>query len=69
MFYRQCNLRKNNVETTSWLPEQYARCGKWVKLKEEDGWLITNVSKKRIEEKELMERRRDFKNQRKASDI
>lgn len=37
-FYRQCRLVKGTSETTSWVPEELAKVGKRVKLKDGDGW-------------------------------
>ena len=76
MFYRQCSLEKKTPEGTlnqvSWIPEEFAKKGKFIKLKEgeewQDGWKVINVGGRK-EEKEVRERSRDHKNQREASDI
>lgn len=41
-FYRQCTLRKGDI---SWIPEQIAKAGQTVRLREddgswEDGWTV-----------------------------
>lgn len=60
--------------TWSWLPEEKAVVGKWLKLKNRetgewvDGWLIVTASEKETAERvEAMEM--DYKKQRDASDI
>ena len=68
MYYKQCQLRKRNTIQTSWIPERFARQGKYLKLKGDDGWLVESVGN-RMEEKMVLERSQDHKHQRKASDI
>jgi hypothetical protein len=43
MFYRQCCLERKGTRTTSWIPEEFAKVGKVLKLKEEDGWVVKSV--------------------------
>ena len=70
-FYRQCILRRGTTRTTSWIPEKFARQGKYIKLKEtdgwKDGWLVMEVGA-RMSEDQVRERSQDYKHQRKASD-
>ena len=60
---------------TSWIPEQYARVGNSVKLKNEngeweDGWFIYFAdTDHKMESKYVNERGQDYKRTRKASDI
>jgi hypothetical protein len=68
MFYRQCLLKKKNSYLTSWLPEKFAKCGKYIKLIDDDGWKVMAVWS-RLSEKEVMENSRDYLSQRAASDI
>lgn len=43
-FHRQCELRQGNVIQVSWIPEKFAKKGKKVRLKDEDGiWEVTAV--------------------------
>jgi hypothetical protein len=73
---RQCTLRQKfggiSTETTSWIPEQFAKLGNCVSLKDgdewEDGWKIVIVGARK-EATEVHERSRDHLRQRKASDI
>ena len=73
MYYRQCKLRRGNSFTTTWIPEKYAKKGKYLKLKNDDvwvdGWLVTEVGENRKPEELVKERSQDYKQQRKASDI
>ena len=43
MFFRQCELKRGKVKRTSWIPEGFAKVGKVVKLKDEDGWVVSSV--------------------------
>lgn len=69
----QCKLRRvNGVQMTSWLPQKYAKVGKFLKLKNdgewENGWevLATFAVQPTAE---VIERGQDYKHQREASDI
>lgn len=72
-FYRQCELRKKNSIQITWIPEEFAKKGKYIKLLQDnntwdDGWQVTEVGV-REEDKIVAERSQDYKHQRKASDI
>lgn len=72
-FYRQCKLKKGTTHTTSWIPEEFAKTGKNIRLRQPNkewdrGWQVESVGG-RMEEKMLRERSQDYKNARKASDI
>jgi len=41
--YKQCVLRKENTEQTSWIPERFAKVGNILRLIEDDGWLVVHV--------------------------
>jgi hypothetical protein len=78
-YYRQCRMKKKIGEEryklhTAWIPEKFAQQGQFIKLKWEDGtwengWEIVGVGDTKKEEKDLVNEERDYKNQRKASDI
>ena len=44
MTYTQCGLYRKNVKKVSWIPTEFARTGKALKLKDngiwEDGWIV-----------------------------
>lgn len=47
-YYRQCSLRKGNVQQISYIPEKFAIVGKILKLKQdddtwEDGWEVRSA--------------------------
>ena len=77
-YHKQCLLNKNEldgsvIQTTAYLPESFAKVGKWVILQQNDGhwdtgWRIIEVYD-RMESDYLMERSSDYKRTRKASDI
>lgn len=71
--YTQCVLERANRTTTSWLPQRFSRIGKILKLKREDGtwedgWQVKSTGTT-MEFEYVLNHERDYKNQRKASDI
>ena len=68
MNHYQCVLRKGDKHQISWIPEKYAKLGKFLKLKEDDGWEVIGVGSI-MDSKKVQERTADHKNQRKVSDI
>lgn len=73
MYYRQCivqyQMEHSSVNMTTWLPEKYAKRGKYLKLKGRDGWMVIEVGSHRYTEEEAVDRAQDHKRTRKASDI
>ena len=71
--FRQCKLHRGAQRTVSWLPERFARQGRYLKLKTDgewqDGWRVMAVGSQRMTEQEVNERSQDYKHQREASDI
>lgn len=43
IFYRQCKLRRGDTHQTAFIPEKYAKEGKYLEIKGEDGWLVEKV--------------------------
>ena len=71
--HTQCKLRRLDAEQVTWLPTKFARKGKFVKLKSDDGtwqdgWEVVEVWGTRPSE-EVLEHERDYLKQREASDI
>jgi hypothetical protein len=71
-FHWQCILKNGELEQTAWLPERYANVNRFVELKMDDlwidGWMVVAVGK-RLETTYLLERARDYKRTRGASDV
>jgi hypothetical protein len=72
-FHVQCRMKRKNANQTSYIPEQFARVGNIVKLKDqngvwEDGWVIFQCGP-RVLSAVVNERGQDYKRTRKASDI
>ena len=65
---RQCKLKKGNTYQTSWIPDKFAKVGKYIKLKDDDGWEVVEVGSI-MDSKEVQKRISDYRHQRKASDI
>lgn len=72
MNHCQCTLKNGTMYTVSWIPEKFAKVGKFVKLKDleewQDGWEVVEVGIKK-DSKEVQKRSVDYRHQRKASDI
>ena len=68
-YYRQCKMQKNNSFQVSWIPEQFARKGKVIKLLEDsgwdDGWIVIEVGPYRHSEKDLPDSHDEIKSHRK----
>jgi hypothetical protein len=43
MNYKQCKLRKGNKSRIAWLPDKFAKEGKVLRLKKDDGWVVQEV--------------------------
>lgn len=43
MNYRQCLLQKGTKGKITWIPEKFAKKGKVIKLKDENGWIVKEV--------------------------
>ncbi len=73
IYYRQCLIAKGTRHRTTWLPEKFAKQGKLLKIKLDDGWddgwVVVLAFETRMVESEVSERSQDYKRTRKASDI
>lgn len=68
--YKQCNLQHQDSHQVAWLPVEYCQQGKRVTLAEDSKeWTVTSVGDLERGHDEVMAWGRDWKNQRKASDI
>jgi hypothetical protein len=73
-FYRQCELMKGATKQVAWVPVAFCKVGTNVELLNETsqfekGWKIANVFTLRQDGDYLKEHERDWKTQRKASDL
>jgi len=71
--YRQCFLVLGDKKTVSWIPEKFAKIGKYLKLKNSEGswingWLIKSVNG-RMTEDEMRTASRSHKGHRSRTDI
>lgn len=76
IYYRQCRLEKKTDRgvccQTSWLPEQYAVKGKYLKLKDDNGewingWLVVEASSSSRAEHLLPDYHTEIKSHRRAT--
>ncbi len=68
----QCQLQRGTKHQTSWIPEEFAKLGKYIKVKEdgkwEDGWQVKSLGERKMASY-VLEWSQDYKHQREASDI
>lgn len=76
--YRQCTLTKPIPSTdevqaystrTVWIPSCFAVAGKVLQLGDDDGWMVFYAGKWKMSQKFVMQRRDDYRYQRRVSDV
>lgn len=76
MYYKQCRLRKDNKdgsysEQVSYIPEKFCVKNKILKLKDgtkwDNGWVVTFVSKEKVDESKLPDYWSEIKGHRRAT--
>jgi len=75
LHFRQCHLERpitgGKLHQTTWLPEQFARLGQMLRLREKDvwmdGWQVTQVSDVRFAESLLPDAHEAIKSHRAAT--
>lgn len=65
-FFKQCVLKKDNLTTVSWIPEQFAKATKVLQLKNHqdewvDGWQVLEAGSVRLPEDVVIRQERNFK--------
>lgn len=43
MLYRQCEMQRRSHVQVAWIPAKFAAVGKFVRLRDSDGWQVTRV--------------------------
>lgn len=66
--FRQAILRKGRRFRVAWIPAQLAVVGRFLRLHNDDGWKVEEVSKPR-DGAFIKDRERDYKYQRRVSDV
>jgi len=61
MRYRHCLLRKGVTQQMTWIPEPFAKVGKYLRIGESDGWLVDAVYSAKPEEY-IFKHRADYRN-------
>lgn len=69
----QCGLVRGNQRDVQWIPTEYAEVGKRIRVQVdgewEYGWVISSVADLHLPEAYVAERSRDWRTQRRGSDI
>jgi hypothetical protein len=72
-YYRQCKLERFEfpaaTQQVAWIPEQFAVAGKYVMIREENGWKVMEVSSHRQSEDYVLAHERDHVGHRSRTDI
>jgi hypothetical protein len=68
-FYRQCVLKKESTVDIAWIPEQFARIDKILRIGTEDGWVVVGVGFMRQPEDMMLEHEREYLKHRSVTDI
>jgi hypothetical protein len=72
-YYRQCTVERTEFPAITtqitWIPEQFAVVGKYLKLHEEDGWRVKEVSSNRQPEDYVKSHERDHMGHRARTDV
>lgn len=66
--YTQCRLGKGKKQQVAWIPSEFAKKHKSLKIKDEDGWRVIGVGAT-VKENYLRRYERSYLDQRQASDI
>ena len=68
MLYRQVELEKCSTKQVAWIPAMLAVRGKFLRIGEDNGWRVNRVYRA-MDGEYVLERERDYRYQRDASDI
>lgn len=65
----QCTVRCGDVHDVCWLPSKFAVEGKYIRIKDEDGWLVTGIGDLKLPSTYVEKQKNNWRSQRQASDI
>lgn len=43
MTYRQCRLKRGATAQIAWIPQEFAKIGRYLEIQGENGWLVEGV--------------------------
>lgn len=73
--YRQCTLQRQSApgyenvrHKIAWIPSRFAVVDKVLKIAGVDGWKVIEVGQKKMSQEFVMQRRDDYRYQRRVSD-
>lgn len=66
MNYCQCELKKGDAKEIVWIPEKYAKKGKWLKIANDNGWEVIETGSP-LSEDYVFGHERDFTKQNKET--
>jgi hypothetical protein len=66
--YTQCRLRRGRTEQIAWIPSEFAKKNRFLRIKDQNGWRVIGVGATKPAEY-VITHARDHVIQRQASDI
>jgi len=66
--FTQCRMKRGNTQTTAWIPSEFAKAGKWLRIGKRDGWQVVSCGGT-LPAEYVLEHERNYRTQRQASDI
>lgn len=68
-YYKQCTMTKNETSQVAWIPEEFAKVGKFLRLEDDNGWEVTSVGTHRLNGQYIMDHEREYLRHRRVTDI
>ena len=68
-YYRQCTLTRGTTTQIAWIPEQFAKKDKYLRIGDENGWQVVEFGSHRLSGQYLMEHEREYMNHRNVTDV
>ena len=67
--WKQCKMTKGTSSQTAWIPKKFAVVGKYIRIKNDNGWEVKEVYDVEMPEVTITARSRDYLHTRDVSDI
>lgn len=68
-FFKQVTLTKGATSEVAWIPEEFAKVGKFLRIEDDNGWQVEKVGSRRMSGVYLAEHEREYLRHRKVTDI
>jgi hypothetical protein len=68
-YYKQCTMKKGLGVQTAWIPEEFAKVGKYLRIEDDNGWEVISAGTHRMSGQYLVDHEREYLRHRKVTDI